>query len=179
MGSVASWLGIPRGSLYAASKHAVLGLMRSLYPSFYRKNIRIACIHPFFADTAIVPVAVKVFLSGIPLATVPRIAGAIIHAATNTDPATNGCAILIHDDGPPFLVAREEFKFGVYKMIDDRANALLNLEAGATYYAHLFGDLLRTLSKPVLVAGLVGGAAKATWDHKELVLRYIREYVSL
>ncbi|KAF5380519.1 hypothetical protein D9615_004749 [Tricholomella constricta] len=179
IGSIASWLGITRGSLYTASKHAVLGIMRSLYPTFSRNNIRIACIHPFFADTAIVPVAMKVVLAGIPLATVPRIAGAIIHAATNPDPETNGCAILLNDDGPAFMVPREEFKMGVYKMIDARANALLQIEAGAKYYVRFVRDLVRILPKRVLVTGMVAGAAKMTWDHRELVSKYIRMYVSL
>lgn len=67
----------------------------------------------------------KVILAGIPLATVPRIAGAIFYAATDPDMGTNGSAWLIPDDGNVFLVPKEEFKMGVYKMIDERANALL------------------------------------------------------
>lgn len=139
----ASWSGIPRGSLYAASKHAILGLMRSLYPGFQFQNIRIASIHPFFAgkppqknslkmvielciiDTAIVPIPLKLLLSGIPLTPVPRIAGAILYAATDPSPETNGSAWLLTDDGPVFMVPKEEFKMGVYKMIDDRANAMI------------------------------------------------------
>jgi NAD(P)-dependent dehydrogenase (short-subunit alcohol dehydrogenase family) len=46
---LASWASIPRASLYSASKHAVLGLMRSLSPEFEANNIRIGSIHPFFA----------------------------------------------------------------------------------------------------------------------------------
>jgi hypothetical protein len=76
-------------------------------------------------DTAIVPLAAKVFLAGIPLTPVSRIAGAIFYSATNPDPETSGCAWLLPDDGPVFLVPREEFKMGVYKMIDERANSLL------------------------------------------------------
>jgi len=45
--------------------------------------------------------------------------------ATNPDPATNGSAWLLTDDGPVFMVPKEEFKMGVYKMIDDRVNGLL------------------------------------------------------
>lgn len=67
----------------------------------------------------------KLFLAGIPLTPVPRIAGAIFYSATDPDTATNGCAWLLPDDGPVFLVPREEFKLGVYKMIDERANRLL------------------------------------------------------
>jgi hypothetical protein len=74
------------------------------------------------ADTAIVPLPVKVLLAGIPLTPVPRVAGAIFHAATNPDPETNGCAWLLPDNGPVFRVKPDEFKQGVYKVIDDRAN---------------------------------------------------------
>jgi len=173
IGSMASWSGIPRGSLYAASKHGVLGLMRSLHPGFAFKDIRIACIHPFFADTAIVPTPVKLLLAGIPLATVPRIAGAIVYAATNPDPETSGCAWLLTDDGPLFMVPREEFKMGVYKMIDDRANAALKGVTGVIYYARLFKDLVRILGKPVVTATVVGAAAKVGWDNRELIVRQI------
>jgi len=116
--------------------------MRSLHIPLELKGIRIAVIHPFFAgqaysapafwnysdtslETAIVPIPVKLLLAGIPLTPVPRIAGAIFYTATNPDPATNGCAWLLPDNGPVFLVPREEFKLGVYKMIDDRVNSLL------------------------------------------------------
>jgi hypothetical protein len=82
-------------------------------------------MEPNDIDTAIVPVPIKLLLAGIPLANVPRIAGAIIYAATDPDPETNGSAWLLTDDGPVFMVPREEFKMGVYKMIDDRANAMI------------------------------------------------------
>jgi len=76
-------------------------------------------------DTAIVPLPVKVFLAGILLTPVSRIAGAIFHAASNPDPETNGCAWLLLDNGPVFRVEPDSFKQGVYKMMDDRVNALL------------------------------------------------------
>ncbi|KAH0588715.1 hypothetical protein H2248_004521 [Termitomyces sp. 'cryptogamus'] len=179
IGSMASWLGIPHGAMYAASKHAVLGLMRSLYPEFALNNIRIATIHPFFADTKIVPLPIKVLLAGIPLAPVPRVAGAIIHAATNPDPETNGVAFLLNDDGPVFMIPREEFKLGVYKMIDERSNRLLASAAGAIYYARLAKDYYRILGKPVLLTAFMASAAKVTWDHRALVLEYLHKYVSL
>lgn len=40
---------IPGGPLYTASKHAVLGLMRSLHLPLEMQGIRIGVIHPFFA----------------------------------------------------------------------------------------------------------------------------------
>ncbi|KAF9462472.1 hypothetical protein BDZ94DRAFT_1322648 [Collybia nuda] len=177
LGSMASWSGIPRGSLYAASKHAILGLMRSLYPGLHFQNIRIASIHPFFADTAIVPIPVKLLLAGIPLAPVPRIAGAILYAATDPNPETNGSAWLLTDDGPVFMVPKEEFKMGVYKMIDDRANAMIKGVTGIVYYVRLARDLGRILGRPVLIACLGAGAAKVSWDYREVVLGYLNSMV--
>jgi hypothetical protein len=75
------------------------------------------------SDTGIVPLPVKIILAGIPKTPVSRVAGAIFYAATDRDEKSNGSAWLLVDDGPVFMVPKEEFKQGVYKMIDDRANA--------------------------------------------------------
>lgn len=68
------------------------------------------------------PIPVKLALAGIPLTPVSRIAGALFYASTDPNMATSGSAYLLPDDGPVFSVPKEEFKLGVYKMIDDRAN---------------------------------------------------------
>jgi hypothetical protein len=75
-------------------------------------------------DTGIVPLPAKVILSGIPLTPVSRIAGAIFYAATDIDMETSGSAWLLPDDGPVFRVGKEDFKLGIYEMIDQRKNAL-------------------------------------------------------
>ena len=125
MGSIASWFGIPGAGTYTGSKHAVLGIMRSLYHVLEPKGIRVGCLHPFFADTAIVPLPVKLAMAGIPLTPVSRVAGAYFYAATNPDWSTNGSAWLLLDNGPLFMLPKEEFKMGVYKMIDDRVNSVM------------------------------------------------------
>lgn len=132
IGSMASWFGIPRGEIYSASKHAVLGFMRALHPSLEAQHIRISVIHPWFADTGILTTPLKIMLAGIPLTPVSRIAGAIFYSATDPDWGTNGCAWLLTHDGPVLLIRKEEFKEGVYKMIDERSNRL-------TRYAFLSG----------------------------------------
>ena len=81
--------------------------------------------YPRHSDTAIVPVPAKIFLAGIPKTPVSRIAGAVFYAATDRDEKSSGSAWLLVDDGPVFMVPKEQFKQGVYKMIDDRANAVL------------------------------------------------------
>lgn len=173
IGSMASWARIPRASLYASSKHAILGLMRSIYPTLTYYGIRIACIHPSFVDTDVVPVAAKLFFAGIPLANDARIAGAIIYSATDPDPTTSGCAWLLTDDGPVFMIPKEEFKFGVYRMIDERANALVKGVTGVAYYARLVGDLSRIIRQPLLIAGLGLGAAKILWKYRRTISEYV------
>ncbi len=83
------------------------------------------CIALLDIDTNIVPVSIKLLLAGIPKAPVPRIAGAILHAASNPSVESNGSAWLLTDNGPVFQVPKEQFKEGVYEMIDARANRLL------------------------------------------------------
>jgi NAD(P)-dependent dehydrogenase (short-subunit alcohol dehydrogenase family) len=49
LGSMASWQALPSAPLYSASKHAILGFMRSLYLPCLKDGIRVAVIHPWFA----------------------------------------------------------------------------------------------------------------------------------
>jgi len=160
IGSMASWSAIPSGTMYSAAKHAVLGTMRSLHLSFKitNKPIRVGSIHPFFADTAIVPVVAKLFLAGIPKTPVERIAGAIFYAATDEDMETSGSGWLLADDGPVFRVDKEEFKLGVYKMIDERSNSLLRSARGLQYYANFSRDIWRIFGKGFLTIGVAAAA---------------------
>ncbi|KAJ4473033.1 hypothetical protein J3R30DRAFT_3659385 [Lentinula aciculospora] len=124
IGSIASWTALTRAPMYTASKHAVLGLMRSLDDSFVSRGIRIACIHPFFAATSIVPDIVRLQLAGIPLTPVSRIAETILYAASEPDPSCSGAAFWIPDGGvSTFMISRKEFKPGVYEYIDRQSNA--------------------------------------------------------
>jgi hypothetical protein len=91
-------------------------------PSLYGRD-EILTILLSSSDTGIVPVPIKIFLAGIPKTPVSRIAGAVFYAATDRDEKSSGSAWLLVDDGPVFMIPKEEFKQGVYKMIDDRANA--------------------------------------------------------
>ncbi|KAL1745664.1 hypothetical protein HDZ31DRAFT_35824 [Schizophyllum fasciatum] len=151
LGSIASWQAIPGGPLYTASKHALFGVLRSLHPTLQVNNIRISCVQPFFADTAIVPSYVKAFLAGIPLTPVPRVAATILHSAADPREDTNGCAWALLDDGPVIRVNEGQFKLGVYGELDKRFNALNNGVKGAVYVKRIFQDLFRVLGKPLVV----------------------------
>jgi len=171
---MASWQAIPRGAMYSASKHAVLGIMRSIHPTMERKAIRVGCIHPFFADTGIVPVAVKVFLAGIPKAPVSRVAGAIFYAATDIDEKSSGSAWLLVDDGPVFMVPKEQFKQGVYKMIDDRASALRAYIVYTRGWYLFARDIWRITGNAVITFGLGTALAKIVWDNQHEIEKYVR-----
>ncbi|KAF5380225.1 hypothetical protein D9757_008222 [Collybiopsis confluens] len=174
LGSMSSWAAFPPAPTYTATKHAVLGLMRSLDPILAVQNIRIACITPFFADTNILPIIVKAALIGVPLTPVPRIAGAIVYAASHPDQTTSGCGYVLPDNGPVYKVPREEFKAGVYKIMDDRANSLLQGVKGVVYVARFARDTARVFAKPaILTAGVVGAALLYRNGHNLNLRRFI------
>ncbi|KAI0303534.1 hypothetical protein B0F90DRAFT_1809708 [Multifurca ochricompacta] len=125
IGSMASWVGLFSAQQYTASKHAVLGLLRSLDPIVAMEDIRTACIHPWFADTNIIDWKYKTLLVGVPLTPVARIAGAIFLAATDPDPATSGCPWVLPDDGPVLLFKKEVLREGIYGILDIRVRRLL------------------------------------------------------
>jgi short-subunit dehydrogenase len=51
IGSSSSYSGFENGSLYCSSKHAVLGLSRSLQSELKQKNVRVLCISPGSTQT--------------------------------------------------------------------------------------------------------------------------------
>jgi len=161
IGSVASWLGIARAPQYAASKHGVLGMMRALDPVLTPDNIRIAAIHPWFADTAILGLPLKLMLAGIPLTPVPRIAGAIFRAATDPDLATSGCPWVLPDDGPVIRVEKEALRTGVYKMLSDRVRRVHGFITSVRDWLRLVRDLAHIFRPLLIVAVPVGGLAVA------------------
>jgi hypothetical protein len=59
-------------------------------------------------------------LAGLPMTPVPRIAGAVIRAATDPDIATSGCPWVLPDDGPVIRVEKEALREGVYELLNRR-----------------------------------------------------------
>jgi len=159
LGSMASWQSIPGAPMYSASKHAILGFMRSLYIPCFQEGIRVAVIHPWFADTAILPTAVKVFLAGIPLTPIERVAGAIFYAASDPDMGTSGCPWVLPDNGYVFRLEKEQLKEGVYKMLDERVKMVSGAAQGVKYAFATVRDLGKIFgTQAVVLAVMLGGA---------------------
>ncbi|THU85954.1 NAD(P)-binding protein [Dendrothele bispora CBS 962.96] len=170
LGSIASWLGIPDGVVYCAAKSAVLAVMRSLHPLFEQQGMRIAAIHPFYVDTGpMFPLSAKLLLAGVPVTPVSRVAGAIVYAATHPDAATSGCAYMLPDNGPVFKLPRDEFKLGVYKVIDERSNALFKSLRGIQFAQQVVVDLVRALKTPLLTCITAAGVAWLAWNYEKVL----------
>ncbi|KAI0293436.1 hypothetical protein BC826DRAFT_383116 [Russula brevipes] len=140
IGSMASWVGLFTAQQYTASKHGVLGLMRSLDSVLAGEDIRIACIHPWFTETNIFDWQVRVLTAGMPLTPVARVAGAIFRAASDPDPATSGCPWLLPDDGPVLLLEKESLREGVYAMLNDRARRILSFRTTVLFWLAVVRD---------------------------------------
>ena len=66
--SLAGLTGVPQDPIYAATKHAVVGLARSLGPALAAEHVAVNALCPGFADTAInEPVRQLIDAAGIPL----------------------------------------------------------------------------------------------------------------
>lgn len=53
IGSVASFMAVPGDSQYTASKHAVMGLFRSLRATSWRQGVRVNILCPYFIDSGL------------------------------------------------------------------------------------------------------------------------------
>ncbi|KAL9017394.1 MAG: hypothetical protein Q9185_005272 [Variospora sp. 1 TL-2023] len=101
--SVAGLMPIPGASLYGASKHAVIGLFRTLRSSSFMHGVRVNMLCPYFMDTPLVNVSVKMALAGGSLGKVED----VVDAATRftADPRVVGRAVTV---GPKLKVKQDE-----------------------------------------------------------------------
>ncbi|KAI5120352.1 hypothetical protein M0805_009427 [Coniferiporia weirii] len=120
IGSIASIMGLHGAYAYSSSKHAVLALLSSLMHDFKQKGLRVTGVFPWFADTPILPVAFKLFMTGIPMVPVPRAAGAIFLAATDGAPDTNGAAYTLPDEREVFRISHPEINENIHALIASR-----------------------------------------------------------
>jgi NAD(P)-dependent dehydrogenase (short-subunit alcohol dehydrogenase family) len=77
--SLAGLVAVPFDPLYAANKHAVVGLARSLGPGLAQEGIRYNAICPGFAESAIIePIREALLDSGLPIIPAETVAGAVV-----------------------------------------------------------------------------------------------------
>jgi NAD(P)-dependent dehydrogenase (short-subunit alcohol dehydrogenase family) len=77
--SLAGLTAVPQDPIYAATKHAVVGLARALGPALAGDHIAVNALCPGFADTAInVPVRHLIDAAGIPLMSADEVADAVL-----------------------------------------------------------------------------------------------------
>ncbi|KAK0505195.1 hypothetical protein EDD18DRAFT_327113 [Armillaria luteobubalina] len=154
----ASWHCLPQAPLYSASGCAVLGTMRTLYPDLEHKDIRTAVISPSFSvsdnDSF-----VEVSLKGLALSPIARVADSIFYAATNPEKETNGRAWLIRDDGPLYMIPREDLNEGVFRTYNKRFNALISAIDAVSRFSRNPGEYLMRPSLLIIALGFFGSYA--------------------
>lgn len=120
--SIAGFLPLPGASLYGASKHAVLGLYRSLRATSFAHGVRVNVVCPYFTDTPILNTFVRVVLAGSVVGT----SDDVVEAATRftADPRVVGRAIstgpklrVVQDGDGEWSLAEDEREVGVEKAL--------------------------------------------------------------
>ena len=77
--SLAGLTGVPSDPLYAANKHAVVGLTRSLGPALAGEGIRFNAVCPGYAESAIIaPFRAELLASGVAIIPGEKVAGAVV-----------------------------------------------------------------------------------------------------
>jgi NAD(P)-dependent dehydrogenase (short-subunit alcohol dehydrogenase family) len=81
--SLAGLTGVASDPIYALTKHAVIGLVRSVAPQLAERGIRINAVCPGFADTPMVAGELRTSLeeAGFPLLAPESVADAVVRAA--------------------------------------------------------------------------------------------------
>ncbi|ORY72427.1 hypothetical protein BCR35DRAFT_282162 [Leucosporidium creatinivorum] len=97
LGSMSSFFGIPLAPMYSMSKHAMMGLFRSLYYSAQPIGINVNIVCPWFVATGILDTGALLAVAGLPLATVDNVVSGIFKASS--DPNYNGYILAIDASG--------------------------------------------------------------------------------
>jgi NAD(P)-dependent dehydrogenase (short-subunit alcohol dehydrogenase family) len=91
--SLAGLTGVPYDPIYAASKHAVVGLVRSLAPGLAEAGIRLNAINPGFAESAIVaPIRDALVASGLAIIPAETVAGVVVELMAGE--ASGECVVI-------------------------------------------------------------------------------------
>ncbi|KAI0093225.1 NAD(P)-binding protein [Irpex rosettiformis] len=106
---------------YTASKHAILGIQRSLSPVCTMKGIRSGSVHPGFVDTPLIEgLADAGVTSGFPMIPVERVAAICLAIATDTDLDTSERPWLLVDGEGVERLHDFELSEGLYKELNSR-----------------------------------------------------------
>ena len=156
VGSMASLAGVPGQALYGASKHAVLGLFRSLRATSFAHGVRVSFVAPYFVDTPMLGAAGRALLAGGPLGKPED----VVEAATRfvANPRIVGRALCV---GPKLRVEKGEDGLWV---LAEKAEAG-ERKALWEFYAHDFEDvdlftrnMIGLLNRAVELKGWLGWA---------------------
>lgn len=128
IGSIASFASGPAMALYCASKHALLGLFRSLrlYPS-RNAAVRLNMVCPYFVDTPILPVAAKAMLAGLELARLEDVVESV--ARLVCDEHVAGRCLMVAPRGSGGIVEVGVDEMAEVEVFSRRVVRALNLEA--------------------------------------------------
>ena len=166
--SIAGLLPVPGQALYAASKHAVVGLYRTLRSSSFVHGVRVSLICPYFIDTPLLKGMARALLAG---GTMGK-AEDVVEAATRfaADPRVVGRAVSV---GPKMTIKQEAN--GEWSLVEG------NSEAGKEtaiweIYPHDFEDcdvfqrnMVALMNRVMVVRGWAGwisdmiGALTYSW----------------
>jgi NAD(P)-dependent dehydrogenase (short-subunit alcohol dehydrogenase family) len=84
--SLAGLTGTPEDPLYALTKHAVVGFVRSVAPQLAERGIRVNMVNPGFVDTPMIDVGRAAFeAAGFPLLAPEDVAAAVLLAGRDED----------------------------------------------------------------------------------------------
>ncbi|CCG83464.1 putative Short chain dehydrogenase/reductase family oxidoreductase [Taphrina deformans PYCC 5710] len=154
-GSMASVGEIPGAPEYTASKHGMLGLMRSLRRTAPSDDIRVNSIHPWFVETGIIDEGVKLLLAGTRYANIEDVVRAVMILSTEK---VNGraLAIMAPDVGVVDLFPSDD-TVGDFQVFTDRV-------------AHAFGLRNRALARVSYVKDWVKQVSHLVWRTGKLPL---------
>ncbi|KAH7037238.1 uncharacterized protein B0I36DRAFT_358965 [Microdochium trichocladiopsis] len=120
LGSVASLVPLPPQIQYTMSKHAVLGLFRTLRGLAWQQNIRVNLLCPYFIKTPIIPPMARILLAGGGMG----VTESVVEAATRflSDESIIGRALVV---GPRVRIKEDaknvEDEFEIVGVVDEDA----------------------------------------------------------
>ncbi|KAA8910032.1 hypothetical protein FN846DRAFT_775692 [Sphaerosporella brunnea] len=165
IGSMASFADSPGVvSLYAASKHAVLALFRTLrlHPGNENKQVRFNIVCPYFVATPIIPTMGRVMLSGVELAR----AEDVVEAAARLvcDVRAKGKCLVVAPRGVGGILEMETASMKDVEAFTRRVVGALNAQGHMQTLARWSVDMVRIFGvKVVAVFGAVAAAVAWWW----------------